>query len=91
MTKRIVRRAPELVSEVEYQSMLDDQGGVCAICGHPPKTRRLSVDHDHKTGLVRGLLCHRCNRFLASWITETWLEQAIMYLSFHERRHADTG
>ena len=44
--------------------MLAAQRGVCAICGRPPKTRRLAVDHNHKTGRVRGLLCPWCNRSL---------------------------
>ena len=42
--------------------MLVAQGGVCAICKFPPKAVRLSVDHDHITGRVRGLLCNVCNR-----------------------------
>lgn len=41
----------------QYNLLLEAQGGVCAVCGEPPKNYRLSVDHDHKTGLVRGLLC----------------------------------
>jgi Recombination endonuclease VII len=51
-----------------FESMLAAQGGVCAICGSPPGTnggpgigRSLSVDHDHATGRIRGLLCHHCN------------------------------
>jgi hypothetical protein len=39
------------------------QGGVCAACGRR-ETRRLAVDHDHKTGKIRGLLCWVCNRAL---------------------------
>lgn len=44
------------------------QRGLCAVCGHPQTYRRngkllpLAVDHDHETGMVRGLLCHDCNR-----------------------------
>ena len=49
----------------QYDEQLAVQGGVCAICGKPPKSRCLDVDHDHKTGLLRGLLCHMCNRALA--------------------------
>ncbi|MGW5773090.1 endonuclease VII domain-containing protein [Streptomyces longwoodensis] len=45
----------------EYQALLDYQGGVCAIC-RQPRRYRLDVDHDHKTGLVRGLTCRLCNR-----------------------------
>lgn len=45
-----------------YDQMLDEQGGVCAICGGTnPDGKRLSVDHDHSTGEVRKLLCLTCN------------------------------
>lgn len=52
----------------EYNKMLRQQGGVCAIC-HNPEQRcsgpgtsdHLCVDHDHTTGVVRGLLCRNCN------------------------------
>lgn len=44
-----------------YDRYSKDQGGVCAICLNPPTDRRLALDHDHSTGLVRGLLCERCN------------------------------
>ena len=37
------------------------QNHVCAVCGDPPEGRSLSIDHDHETGRVRGLLCHHCN------------------------------
>lgn len=46
----------------DYDKMLEKQGGVCAVCKNPPKNgKSLHVDHDHTTGLVRGLLCFRCN------------------------------
>jgi hypothetical protein len=46
----------------DYDQLLQKQGGVCAICHKPPKLgKRLSVDHCHDTGRVRGLLCFRCN------------------------------
>lgn len=51
---------------VEYDAMLEGQGGCCAICGKTPaeNNRRLATDHNHETGEVRGLLCDNCNRAL---------------------------
>lgn len=47
----------------DYDRMLDDQDGRCAICLKPPEPdRHLCVDHDHETGENRGLLCDICNR-----------------------------
>lgn len=47
----------------QYMALLEAQGGVCAICHQPdPRGIQLSVDHDHKTLRVRGLLCLPCNR-----------------------------
>ena len=52
----------------DYQNILREQNGVCAICGQLETATRgkskialLSVDHNHITGKIRGLLCHRCN------------------------------
>ncbi len=52
----------------DYHELLNIQNNVCAICGQPEtaknskgEIRPLGIDHDHKTGLVRGLLCHKCN------------------------------
>lgn len=49
------------LTESLYHVIYTVQAGGCAICGSQPKTRRLAVDHSHKTGYVRGLLCYRCN------------------------------
>lgn len=48
----------------EYERMLEEQGGHCAICEKTEgaRGRRLHVDHCHTTGRVRGLLCSTCNR-----------------------------
>ena len=47
----------------DYAAMLANQCGVCAICEKVCKTGRgLAVDHNHTTGVVRGLLCANCNR-----------------------------
>lgn len=70
-TKRYTRAAWLLnrygLTIEQYEAMLEGQGGRCAACGRV-ETRilkglvsRLSVDHCHATGVVRGLLCHNCN------------------------------
>jgi hypothetical protein len=45
----------------EYDQLFENQGGVCALCEEPELGRRLAVDHNHVTGLVRKLLCSQCN------------------------------
>jgi hypothetical protein len=53
------------ISFDDYSRMCSRQHGKCAICCAPPGNGRskrfLHVDHDHKTGEVRGLLCNSCN------------------------------
>lgn len=61
----------------EYDSLLQKQNGVCAICGKPPEDSckkskysddiKLHIDHDHETGRVRGLLCTKCNFGIGSF------------------------
>lgn len=54
----------------EYDAILKLQGGGCAVCGRPQSEKKsLCVDHDHKTGNVRGLLCFHCNYGL-SWFKD---------------------
>jgi hypothetical protein len=49
----------------QYGVILADQGGACALCKKPPTLGiSLHVDHDHRTGEIRGLLCMRCNNAL---------------------------
>jgi len=45
----------------DYDRMFAEQGGRCAACGEPPRATKLYVDHDHKTGMVRGLVHSSCN------------------------------
>lgn len=52
------------ISADDFDKLLAAQNGACALCGRKPditKHNRLAVDHDHLTGLIRGLLCWRCN------------------------------
>lgn len=73
-----------------YNNLLKEQSGVCAICGNPEtlfdnranRLRFLAVDHDHKTGKVRGLLCSSCNKMLGfSNDNSDILNKAIKYLT----------
>jgi hypothetical protein len=50
------------ITATDYDAMHKSQGGKCAICGRTNRARNLDVDHCHKTGRVRGLLCSACNR-----------------------------
>ncbi len=52
------------IDKDDYAAMLHAQGGVCAVCQEAEEGVRLSVDHDHETRKVRGLLCGACNRML---------------------------
>lgn len=72
------------IGEGDYDRMYAAQGGKCAICQRGKgKSKRLSVDHDHKTGKVRGLLCAACNRWLLGRCARddvAVLQRAIEYL-----------
>ena len=59
----------------QYQELLERQGGGCAICGRTPKQegRSLSVDHDHHTGEIFGILCMSCNKILVGHIRDAML------------------
>lgn len=71
----------------EYESMEEEQGHLCAVCKSPPgggRGKGLVVDHDHDTGAVRALLCHRCNAGLGSFLDDpTLLRRAAAYLAEH--------
>jgi len=77
------------ISKCEYDQLLCDQNGKCAICGNEEiavhnitkKKQSLAVDHCHKTKKIRGLLCQDCNRGLGKFHDDTLrLEKAIEYL-----------
>lgn len=74
------------MTPAQYDVMLEAQGGVCAICGkRSPNDRRLHVDHDHKTGKVRAILCARCNVTLGRVNDDKGLlQRLIAYLEWHK-------
>jgi Recombination endonuclease VII len=65
-----------------YQSArLGNPPGTCAVCGVANgRTKRLAVDHDHKTGQVRGILCGPCNKDVIGRLSVDALQRAINYL-----------
>ncbi len=68
------------VTHDKYTALLEEQAGVCAICGNS-RRRALAVDHDHVTSAIRGLLCDRCNPMLGyAHDSIAILEAAIEYL-----------
>ena len=75
-------------AEAERQKLSDAQGAKCAICGkHESQfVNRLAVDHNHKTGRVRGLLCYRCNKFKVGRNTIESTEEILNYLLKYDLR-----
>ena len=71
------------ISLEKYNEMIILQNNLCAICCKPEsRKKRLSVDHCHKTGKVRGLLCDKCNNGIARFNEDIQvLKNAIKYLS----------
>lgn len=51
----------KLISKDDFKSLWDKQDGVCAICSDTLIESKCCVDHDHKSGNVRGILCVKCN------------------------------
>ena len=70
------------ITLADYDEIIEQQGGRCAICfSFPYAGRALCVDHDHVTGAVRGLLCDACNRGIGFFQDEPeLLRVAIAYL-----------
>lgn len=91
-SRKIIRRNNNLQKQFgitldDYNRLSQQQNGVCAICKNPETTknqyglRPLSVDHNHKTGKVRGLLCSKCNTGLGQFQeNKLFLLNAIIYL-----------
>lgn len=73
------------LSEAEYDALLKRQGGKCAICKSNKSGsdyhKRLAVDHCHKSGRIRGILCSMCNTKLG-WF-EKHLKRILQYVQLH--------
>lgn len=77
----------------DYDRMFRQQSGVCAICRRPEKHRKnLSVDHNHKTNVVRSLLCINCNAAVGNVKEDPLRAIAVAdYLVKHEGEAIDVG
>lgn len=78
------------ISAEQYAKIFKSQNGTCAICNQPEtatrmgKVKSLSVDHCHKTGVIRGLLCSDCNTGIGKLKDDPKiLHSAIQYLRKH--------
>lgn len=66
------------ISVDDYERLVVEHNGKCAICGEPFEV----IDHDHDTNLVRGLLCHACNKGLGHFKDDlTLIKKALEYLA----------
>jgi len=90
----IARKHNYGITPEEYKEKVKKQRNRCALCGNKEthkdhrsgKVRVLSVDHDHKTNKLRGLLCGNCNRGLGMFKDSIdLLLKAIKYLKKHKR------
>jgi len=79
--KRNLRRRYQMTPE-EYYILFEKQHGACWLCGYKPDSshRGLHVDHNHKTGKVRGLLCRACNKDVIGAVEKIGLQKIIDYL-----------
>lgn len=75
------------ITSADYDRMLADQSGGCALCGVKPEALKagrfrefLHVDHDHDTGKVRALLCPDCNLMIGRRDL-AWFRRVVTYLS----------
>jgi hypothetical protein len=75
----------------DYTRLLEINDGGCVICDSKcPSGRGLAVDHDHKTGVVRGLLCINCNKGLGNFKDNpSLLKEAIQYLEYFEQAQGE--
>jgi hypothetical protein len=68
------------ITGADFDAMVEAQGGTCAVCDGKPE----HVDHDHKTGHVRGILCFNCNQALGNVRDDAAVLQGLIgYLRRH--------
>lgn len=89
-TRKRSRRLKQVygINTTQWNKLYDLQKGVCPICLatlrkplNKEGKRASSVDHDHKSGRVRGLLCHRCNKYRVGNNTLETAKRMVAYLA----------
>lgn len=80
---RRIRRVLGITQE-EYNNVMEKNADGCALCKHKPKPpqRSLSIDHCHKSGKVRGLLCGKCNGRGLGFVESVGLKAVADYLGY---------
>jgi len=79
LEKKRINSMEKKIPKNIYESMINDQNGVCCIC--KKEVVKMVIDHDHETGDLRGLLCNKCNIGLGFFDDNTEsLKNAIKYL-----------
>ena len=90
--KGALRRSYKMTEE-DYENMSKKQDGLCAICSKPNTSKRnayLQIDHNHVTGMIRGLLCDKCNRGLGYFNDSSkMLDIASKYLAFYDQQEME--
>ena len=72
------------ITEEIYRKMIADSRGLCSICKLP--TKEPTIDHDHTTRKVRGVLCHKCNQAIGLFQEKIEnFESAIIYLNLYKK------
>lgn len=85
-TKREKRKQQSLygITKEQWEALYTAQGGLCALCGRQPGKKGLAVDHCHRRGHFRSLLCGRCNMGLGAFSDNPeLLRRAADYLDRH--------
>lgn len=63
-----------------WNQMYEHQKGLCGVCHQPLADKVVNIDHDHRSGLVRGLACFHCNKSIRENFTVEFVRQVLEYL-----------
>lgn len=80
-------------ARIEREKLFKRQNGKCGLCQKSESEfkRKLNVDHNHKTGKVRGLLCYRCNKYVIGRLDYKMACKILAYLSIENENTVDSA